>query len=120
MSWIIQAAADMSHPNRRAFQGVLARVDEPSDTAPTGARFHRVLLTKKAALDALPSLIGMALNCKLDFNGHNERSKCGVITNAYLEGNKVIVDGYVYIKDFPEFKSITNQYQLGMSYELHN
>ncbi len=37
------------HPNRLAFEGCLTLVDVPSDKAPSGARGHRVVLTKAAA-----------------------------------------------------------------------
>ena len=42
------------HPNRVAFEGVLTVVDEPSTRAPSGARGHRVVLTRAAALAGLP------------------------------------------------------------------
>jgi hypothetical protein len=37
------------HPNRLPFEGCLTVVDVPSDRAPSGARGHRVVLTKEAA-----------------------------------------------------------------------
>ncbi|MGB8762103.1 MAG: hypothetical protein WCD01_14470, partial [Candidatus Sulfotelmatobacter sp.] len=37
------------HPNRRAFQGVLTMVDVPSEHAPSGAKGHLVVLTRRAA-----------------------------------------------------------------------
>src|ERR1700691_4989787 len=37
------------HPNRLPFEGVLTLVDVASDRAPSGARGHRVMLTKAAA-----------------------------------------------------------------------
>src|ERR1035441_5651313 len=48
------------HPNRLPFEGVLTLVDVASDKAPSGARGHRVLLTRAAAQAALPSQIGRA------------------------------------------------------------
>ena len=44
------------HPNRVAFEGTLTVVDTASDKAPSGARGHRVMLTRDAAEKALPSL----------------------------------------------------------------
>ena len=44
------------HPNRVDFRGVLTVVDVISDRVPSGARGHRVVLTRAAAEDALPSL----------------------------------------------------------------
>ena len=37
------------HPNRVAFEGVLTVVNAASDKAPSGARGHRVMLTREAA-----------------------------------------------------------------------
>jgi hypothetical protein len=107
------------HPNRRAFEGCITLVDVPSDKAPSGARGHRVILTRQAAQLALPTLIGMGVNFNTEWDGHDARSKCGVITEASIEGDRVMVSGYVYTKDFPEFLKI-NDSDMGMSYELHD
>ena len=39
------------HPNRLPFEGVLTLIDVPGDKAPSGARGHRVVLTREAAWD---------------------------------------------------------------------
>lgn len=70
------------HPNRLPFKGCLTLVDVPSDKAPSGARGHRVVLTKEAAEMALPSLLGMAVDYKAGWDGHDARQKCGIITSA--------------------------------------
>ena len=44
-----------AHPNRAPFRGVLTLVDTPSDRAPSGARGHRVVLTRAAAPKIAPS-----------------------------------------------------------------
>lgn len=108
------------HPNRLPFEGVLTLVDVASDKAPSGARGHRVVLTRAAAEEALPSLLGMAVDYKAGWDGHDARQKCGVITSAELEGKKLMVSGYVFARDFPEIevKAATGAVELGMSYEL--
>ncbi len=78
------------HPNRLPFEGCLTLVDIPSDKAPSGARGHRVVLTKEAAEMALPSLLGMAVDYKAGWDGHDARQKCGIITSAHLEGTQAI------------------------------
>ncbi len=73
------------HPNRAAFRGVLTMVDVPSQRPPSGARGHLVVLTKRAAEAALPSLLGMGVDysparCAMqggrDHAGGNRGTKC--------------------------------------------
>ena len=59
----------VGHPNRAAFSGVLTMVDVPSQRAPSGAKGHLVVLTKRAAEAALPSLLGMALDYSPPWTG---------------------------------------------------
>jgi hypothetical protein len=109
------------HPNRVPFEGVLTLVDEASDRAPSGARGHRVLLTRAAAMAALPSLLGMAVDYRPGWDGHDARRKCGLITNADVKGNQLRVSGYLYGRDFPEVEAQMRQGErgaMGMSYEL--
>lgn len=111
------------HPNRLPFEGVLTLVDVPSDKAPGGARGHRVILTRQAAEAALPSLLGMAVDYKAGWDGHDARQKCGIITSAEVDGRKLTVAGYLFARDFPEFghemeSRIQVEGAMGMSYEL--
>ena len=109
------------HPNRAPFSGVLTLVDQPSTKPPSGARGHRVILTRAAALAALPSLLGMAVDYAPAWDGHNARCKCGIITHADVEGKRLLVAGYLYAKDFPEVERQMRQClpgSMGMSWEL--
>ena len=110
------------HPNRLPFEGVLTLVDVPSDKAPSGSRGHRVVLTREAAEMALPSLLGMAVDYKAGWDGHDARQKCGIITSAEIEGKKLTVAGYLFAKDFPEMERKIQEGgeagMMGMSYEL--
>jgi hypothetical protein len=108
------------HPNRLPFEGCLTLVDVPSDKAPGGARGHRVILTRAAAEAALPSLLGMAVDYKSGWDGHDARQKCGIITSARLDGQRLIVGGFLFARDFPEMeiKVSAAAAQMGMSYEL--
>ncbi len=90
------------HPNRVDFRGVLTVVDVPSQRAPAGSGGKRVMLTRKAAEEALPSLLGMALDYAPAFDRHDVRRKVGVITSADVVGRNLEVGGYLYAKDFPE------------------
>jgi hypothetical protein len=112
------------HPNRLPFEGCLTLVDVPSDKAPSGARGHRVILTRAAAEAALPSLLGMAVDYKAGWDGHDARQKCGIITGAELQGQRLQVKGYLYARDFPEMEAKiaagagASAGEMGMSYEL--
>ncbi|HZZ39453.1 MAG TPA: hypothetical protein VFE06_09995 [Acidobacteriaceae bacterium] len=109
------------HPNRAPFQGVLTRVDEPSTKPPSGARGHRVILTRAAALAALPSLLGMAVDYVPSWDGHDARRKCGIITEADVDGSRLLVAGYLFAKDFPDVERHMRQGaagSMGMSWEL--
>jgi len=107
------------HPNRLPFEGVLTLLDVPSDRAPSGARGHRVILTREAAEAALPSLLGMAVDYKAGWDGHDARQKCGIITAAEIDGNRLTVAGYLYARDYPEMEAkIQAEGAMGMSYEL--
>jgi hypothetical protein len=112
------------HPNRLPFEGCLTLVDVPSDKAPSGARGHRVILTRAAAEAALPSLLGMAVDYKAGWDGHDARQKCGIITSAELQGQRLQVKGYLYARDFPEMEAKISagthapDAEMGMSYEL--
>ena len=109
------------HPNRVPFEGVLTMVNAASDKAPSGARGHRVVLTQEAAEKALPSLLGMAVDYRPGWDGHDARRKIGLLTEANIVGQKLVVKGYLYARDFPEVaRSMVAQGSgsLGMSYEL--
>ena len=111
------------HPNRLPFEGVLTLVDVASDKAPNGAKGHRVVLTRAAAEAALPSLLGMAVDYKAGWDGHDARQKCGIITAAEVDGKRLTVAGYLFARDFPEMEAKIGSGMgvdgaMGMSYEL--
>src|ERR1700689_2981416 len=111
------------HPNRVPFEGVLTVVNAASDKAPAGARGHRVMLTRDAAETALPALLGMAVDYRPGWDGHDARRKVGLLTEANLAGNHLVVRGYIYGRDFPEVKEMIETQKpglMGMSYELAN
>lgn len=115
----IQLPAVRAHPNRMPFRGVLTLVDVPSDRPPAGSRGKRVLLTREAAQAALPSLIGMGLDYKPGFDGHDARRKAGVITRAEIVGNRLEIGGHLFARDFPELVSeLRAKSDVGMSFEV--
>jgi hypothetical protein len=123
-SMAIEMPPVAGHPNREPFRGVLTVVDAESDRAPSGARGHRVVLTRSAAQAALPSLLGMALDYAPALDRHDTRRKIGVITRAEIVGRKLEVSGHLFVKDFPEIAreiaavASEGKAPLGMSYEI--
>ena len=101
-----------THCNMQGFEGVLTLVDVASNKSPIGARGHRIVVTKDAAITALPSLLGMAIAWK----NHDRLAKCGIITETWIEENRVMVSGYIFKRDFPEIVRETEP--LGMSFEV--
>ena len=109
------------HPNRVPFEGVLTVVNAASDKAPAGARGHRVILLREAAEKALPSLLGMAVDYRPGWDGHDARRKIGLLTEADVIGQRLHVRGYLYARDFPEVTQAIRAHSsegMGMSYEL--
>lgn len=123
-SMAIEMPAIAGHPNRAAIRGVLTLVDVASEKPPAGARGHRVLLTKKAAEAAIPSLLGMGLDYSPGLDRHDVRRKVGVITRAEIVGRCVEIGGFLYARDFPEIVEEIGRPDrsvrptLGMSYEI--
>jgi hypothetical protein len=101
-SMAIEMPTVHGHPNRVSFRGVLTIVDVASDKSPSGARGHRVLLTRQAAEAAMPSLMGMGLDYSPALDRHDARRKIGVITRAEIVGRVIEVGGFLYARDFPE------------------
>ena len=101
-SMAIEMPAVYGHPNRAKFRGVLTIVDVASDKSPSGARGHRVLLTRRAAEAAIPSLMGMGLDYSPALDRHDARRKIGVITRAEIVGREIELGGFLFARDFPE------------------
>jgi hypothetical protein len=118
------------HPNRLPFRGVLTLVGAASQRPPTGARGHRVLLTRQATEAALPSLLGMALDYTPAMDAHDARRKIGIITDAEIVRlragspiGELAIGGYLFAHDFPDVVAeihAVGDGTLGMSYEIAN
>lgn len=107
------------HSNKMPFSGILTRIGEASDGAPHGSGGKRILITHEAAEKALPSLLGMGVNMTGNLGGHDPKAKIGIITAATIEGDAIVIEGFVYRRDFPaEAKTIkAMKSALGFSFE---
>ncbi len=106
------------HSNRLPFIGILGFVDKPSEKSPTGGRGHAVVLSRKAAVDALGSIIGMGVCHSTDHCGHDAKRKIGIITKARLIGQRIVVRGILYAKDCAADIRSLREKKFGMSYEI--
>lgn len=122
----------VGHPNRLPFNGVLTLVGVASQRSPSGARGHRVMLTRAAVEAARPSLLGMALDYAPALDAHDTKRKIGIITAANIVPmpqsktdtgliGQLAVNGYLFAHDFPEVVDELRSARagaLGMSYEI--
>jgi hypothetical protein len=61
----------------------------------------------------------MAVDFNSGWDGHNARQKCGIITSAELDRNRLTVEGYLFARDYPEIEQrLAMEGSMGMSYEL--
>src|ERR1035437_2927668 len=111
---------DKMHPNKMPFKGTLLLLDVPSDKPPHGAEGHRIYVPTSTAKKRLSSLINMGVNYSAELGAHAPQHKVGVITGARIEGNKVLVHGFFWQRDFPKVKQDMQSGRLGMSMELQD
>lgn len=113
-------ALNEAHINRTPFRGILTQVDEPSTRPPNGSNGHRVMIPHAVAEEALPTLLGMAVDLSPDLREHDHQTKIGIVTSAEIAGKDFYVAGHLYEKDFPKevARIKANLGQLGMSYEI--
>ena len=117
-SMAIQMPVVEQHPNREAFRGVLTLLDVPSDKPPSGSRGHRVVLTRKAAEAALPSLLGMGLDYAPSLDRHDTRRKIGVITREGASSRK---NGIVFLDTSdPAHPKVLSEYTATVTGGVHS
>ena len=99
------------HRNFVPFEGIAAFIDKPSERPAHLVNFDTeqieegapISFTRAAVEAALPTLLGMGL-CFQEgsYQNHPPRSKCGVITEAWIEGDQLRIRGGIYALDFPD------------------
>jgi hypothetical protein len=87
--------------NRLPFTGTLFIVGEPSERPPQGTGGKKLLIEAAEAKAALETIVGMPINARIQLDDHVTRLKVGVITAAKIEGDRFIVNGHLFDKDFP-------------------
>ena len=124
-SMAIEMPVVPDHPNRHPFSGVLTRLDIASNFPVGGTTSKKVIIPTHVAEAALASLLGMAIDYKKDFDGHDRKAKIGIITEATIGeldlvlGTPLNIAGFFYAADFPKELGFiqAERESLGFSYE---
>ena len=100
------------------FSGVLLIADKPSTKPPSGARGHRILVTKGTLRKSIKSLIGAPLWASSCLSKHDRISnRVGTIHEATLDEDFLIISGEIDRSD-DRFLSIqASQETLGLSFD---
>lgn len=116
------ASSTLYHPNKLPFSGILTRIDQPSDKAPNGSKGKRVLIPRYVAENRLDTLYDTAVDMTYNLQGHDVRTKIGIITSAEIKNDAIYVYGHLFAHDFPieieEIRALSRQGKLGMSFEI--
>jgi len=103
--------------NRREFEGVLFRIDEPSECAPSVGPGLPLYIPRSVAESAVHSCSGLPLDADSSLSRHANHDIAGVMMAARIEGNDFIVSGYLY--DWSRGEKVNtisaNKDNLGMS-----
>jgi hypothetical protein len=118
-SKVTQAAA-----NNLPIKGVLFRVDEPSETAPSKGSEYPLFIPRaiaEQARDAINTAKGLPLDADNSLSRHANKEIVGVMVSAEIIGNDFVVQGHLFPWNQEEkVKAITsNQETLGMSLNAH-
>lgn len=95
-------------PNWMPFTGTCMFVDVPSDGVPDGGVDKPVMFPKDEVEKSLDTFKSMGVNCRWDdwmspsyaLTGHDSQNKVGVITEAEIVGNEVVIKGGLWEWDF--------------------
>lgn len=114
--------SNSDHPNKMPFSGVMTRIGEPSDEPPGGSGGKLITISAEAAEKNLESLLGMAVDYVPNLDGHDPKAKIGIITAATIDGNAILIEGFIYAADFPEVAAEikASKDKLGFSYECRD
>lgn len=110
--------------NNRPIRGVLFRIDEPSETAPSKGSDYPLFIPKAVAEDALVAINaskGLPLDADSSLAKHANKEIVGVMVAAEIQEQDFIVQGHLFHwnqQDRVEAIS-TNQELLGMSLNAH-
>jgi hypothetical protein len=113
---------EASNPNANTtpLKGVLFRIDEPSETAPSKGSAYPLLIPRdvaEKAMEFVNSTPGLPLDADDSFLKHANEKIVGIMSSAEIEGSDFIVKGHLFDWNKKDtVKAIVlNQDNLGMS-----
>jgi len=114
-----QRRLDARGENRIAWHGTLLRVGIASDQPPQGSESHRILISKELAQRKCKDLLQMPINCAFNLAQHQKPAILGIIRQASVEGDALVVSGWLWSKNRPDLVELVKRHQgqLGMSFE---
>lgn len=108
IKYLLQEFSTASDSNNfMQFTAVAGYIGKPSDKTPCGSKpgYHVAFDPNVAGL-AVSKLVGMGVNCSWDGDGslkkHNKNFKIGVIDKAYVDEDKIMVEGHLWKLDFAD------------------
>jgi hypothetical protein len=104
--------------NKMKFEGVLFIINKPSTIFPTGARGHKVILTKEAIQQGITQLPGKPLFSSECLKTHNSDRKVGVIEKAFIVGDMFCISGGISEDYSASLQILASEEILGLSYDL--
>jgi hypothetical protein len=114
---------EIEHCNWYPIEGIAAFIDKISERPmhinnhETKEEFEgpKIIFTRAAVKNALPTLLGMGLCCQPAVPEHRvPRSNCGVVTEAWIDGDKLMIRGGIYGLQFPEVIAALDEGGIGL------
>ena len=106
--------------NKIPFTGVLFRMDEPSESAPSKGSEYPLYIPRNIAeplIQAIASSGGLPIDVDDTLSKHSNPNIAGVMTNAEIQGSNFVVHGHLFPWSQKEKVGLilANQKHLGMS-----
>lgn len=116
----IKASKKVQSGNRIIFEGVLARINEASEGVPsvgTGLPLYLPMDTAHKIVAQVKEVKSLPIDTDDSLSKHNDESIVGVITDALIQGQNLVVKGHLFPFNVPKKVRLlmNNRAALGMS-----
>lgn len=116
----LRANRKLQSGNRMLFNGILARIDEASEGIPavgTGQPLFLPLATAEKIVSQVNASGSLPIDADPSLSKHNDQGIVGVITNALIKGQNLVVTGHLFPFNVPNMVRLLkdSSNKLGMS-----